>query len=67
MMNACGQPCFFMLGDLHGASRPGLGLYFYQPCRCYQHGVMRLHISTVTWVEQDWQFRKHKHGVAKKK
>lgn len=49
IMNTYGQSCFFMLGALHGASRAGLGLYFYLLGRCYQHGVMRLHISAVTW------------------
>lgn len=28
IMTTCGQPCFFVLGALHRASR--LGLYFYQ-------------------------------------
>lgn len=56
-----------MLGALHGDRRPELGLYFCQLCKCYKHGVMRLHISIVTWVDQDWQFRRDKHGVAKKK
>jgi len=56
-----------MLGALHGASRPVLGLRFCPLCRYYQYGVVRSHISTVTWVEQDWQFRRDKHGVAEKK
>lgn len=67
MINICEQLCFFMLGALHGDRRPELGLYFCQLCKCYKHGVMRLHISIVTWVEQGWQFRRDKHGVAKKK